>query len=71
LSLSKVLLESEKQSYRYQQCHLSRPYAIYGDPMQRTIPDVTQWLISNGTGARASRCFVTPPRKLCRRRLCV
>ena len=30
-----------------------------------------QWLISNGIGACARRCLVTPPRKLCRRRLCV
>ena len=50
-----VVIEStsgkRKASYRYCQFHLSRPYAVYGDPMRRTIPDVTQWLISNGTGA--------------------
>jgi hypothetical protein len=38
-----VVIEStpgkRKASYRYRQCHLSRPYAIYGDPMRRTIPD--------------------------------
>jgi hypothetical protein len=28
-----------------------------------------QWVISNGTGVQARRCFVTPPRKLCRSRL--
>jgi hypothetical protein len=49
-----VVIEStsgkRKASHRY--CHVifSGP-AIYGDPMRRTNPDVTQWLISNGTGA--------------------